>query len=469
MKRLRSPDLASKGWPAGAGLAATALLLVACEGGVPSRDEPSAPTFTEEELEALSTLSPAVLPAPPRDVTNDYADDARAAAFGQRLFFTPLFSGRLLDGDNNLAGGLGRPGETGKVSCASCHVPDAAFTDTRSPSQQISLAAGWGKRKAPSLLDIGHAKVVLWDGRRDALYNQVFGPIESPVEMNSSRLYVAQQVFVHFDEEYEAVFGELPPLDDEARFPPISDVLTGCEPDLEPEAVCEGAFHGSPGDQAEYDGMTDDDQHAVTRVVVNVGKAIAAYERLLTCGTSRFDAWMRGDAKALSASEQRGAQVFVQADCIRCHSGPFMSDQAFHNVGLAPASVASGFTDRDDRGALEGMAEALADELNSKGPFSDGYDGRLPDKVDPAWDGAFRTPTLRCVSQRPSFFHTGQVTSLAAVVDFFDAGGHAFGFYGTKEIEPLDLSDQDKSDLVAFLEALDGPGAAADLRVDPAR
>jgi cytochrome c peroxidase len=211
--------------------------------------------------------------------------------------------------------------------------------------------------------------------------------------------------------------------------------------------------------------MTADDQAAVTGVVVSFGKSIAAYERLLTCGPSRFDAWVAGDSEALSAGEQRGAQVFIGAGkCVDCHSGPFFSDQAFHNVGLMPGQVAAAFYDLDDRGAAVGVAAALEDPLNAAGPFSDGDDGRLPRNVPASFEGAFRTPMLRCASRRPSFMHTAQLRTLEAVVDFFDRGGDPGGYPGTSELEPLQLTSEQKADLVAFLQSLEGPGAAPALR-----
>ena len=441
------------------------------DGGSTTGTDDVPPEFSDEEWAALLELSPDPLPAPPPDLTNAWADDPAAAALGQAFFFTTVFSGRLLDGDQNGTGtSLGNKGEAGKVSCASCHVPDDAFTDTRSPSKQISLGAGWGRRRAPSLLDVGHAQLLMWDGRHDTLYNQVFGPLESPVEMNSSRLFVAQQVFAHFREPYEAVFGPMPPLDDTARFPSITPEVTGCTPaGSEVPMVCDGEIHGSPGDGAEFDGMAAADRDAVTRVVVNVGKAIGAYERKLACGPGRFDAWLHGDADALTPSEQRGAKLFVgAADCVSCHAGPFLSDQQFHNVGVVPAIVASAFIDADDRGAIVGLALAIDDPLSSRGVYSDGDDDRLPDTVDDSHEGAFRTPTLRCVAQRPSFLHTGQALGLAPVVAHFDAGGGPAGGYpGTNELVPLGLTADDRADLVAFLRTLDGPGADEDLRHAP--
>jgi cytochrome c peroxidase len=222
-----------------------------------------------------------------------------------------------------------------------------------------------------------------------------------------------------------------------------------------------------PGDGAEFDSMIVANQTAVTRVVVNAGKAIAAFERLLTCGATPFDAWIHGGAP-ISRAAQRGAVVFVgDGKCVSCHSGPFMSDQKFHNVGLTPQTVQQAFIDSDDQGAHTGIAYALANPINSHSPFSDGDDGRLPAMVTPGMSGAFRTPTMRCVSQRPTFMHTGQIQTLAELIEFFDGGGASTGYPGTNEIHPLGLTALEKSDLVAFLESLAGPGAAEALRQSP--
>jgi cytochrome c peroxidase len=428
------------------------------------------PTFTADEMAVLQALSPASLPAPPPDVSNKFADNAAAAAFGQKLFFETAFSGKLLDGDDDGSSHtLGMKGESGKVACAGCHVPAAGFLDNRTLGEQISLAAGWGKRRAPSLLDVGQAKLVMWDGRHDALYNQPFGPLENLLEMNSSRLYVAEQVYALYRSSYEPIFGAMPPLDDTTRFPAITGAATGCQPTtVDPTATCNGTEHGLPGDTAEYDEMAAADQDAVTQVVVNVGKAIGAYERLLTCGQGRFDQWMHGQAGALTASEQRGAAIFIgRGKCVGCHSGPYLSDQQFHNVGLEAGTVAVVFIDSNDPGASAGLAAAIADPLNVAGKYSDGNDGRLPASVAGSMNGAFRTPTLRCVARRPTFMHTGQLSSLAQVVGFFSRGGDPFGYPGTSELTALSLSAGDQQDLTAFLGTFEGPGPAAPLATAP--
>ncbi len=435
--------------------------------GVDVDDDPD-PELGEAEWAELRALAPDELPPPPADVTNAWADDAGAAAFGQALFFDPRFSGALLDGDNDgTPAALGRKGETGKVSCAGCHVPENGFSDTRSLRRQISLGAGWGIRRAPSLLDVGQSKLLMWDGRRGALFNQLFGVLESEVEMNSPRLYPAVKVFENHREAYEAIFGPLPPLDDEARFPHLKAEETGCLR-LDKDNKCVGVKRGAPGDGAEFDALAPEDRDAVTRILVNVGKAMAAYQRLLSCGPGPFDAWVHGDETALGRAEQRGAALFVgKARCTSCHSGPYFSDERFHNVGLRPGVVGTVFLGADDPGASVGIPLAKADPLSSRGAYSDGDDGRLPDEVGPGLLGAFRTPRLRCVAERPSFMHTGHVGSLADVIDFFDRGGEQVGFPGKNELVPLGLSARERADLLAFLKTLTGPGPSAELLGPP--
>jgi cytochrome c peroxidase len=204
----------------------------------------------------------------------------------------------------------------------------------------------------------------------------------------------------------------------------------------------------------------------VTRIVVNLGKALGAYERRLSCGPGRFDAYVHGDEAALSEAELRGAKLFVgKAGCITCHSGPYLTDQRFHNVGLAPGGVgAAGRTyDINDRGASVGLEAALEDPLNVKGKYSDGDDGRLPESIPDSMEGAFRTPSLRCVSTRPSFMHTGHMHSLSDVVAFFARGGDDSGFEGESENVNRNLSTEEQQDLVEFLKSLDGPGPPAEL------
>lgn len=432
----------------------TALLLlsaVGCSGGDPE----SPPAAPEDVATRLARLARDEVELPRPDATNAFADDPAAAAFGHKLFFDARFSGPLLEEDND--GGpedLGMQGETGRVACAGCHIPTSGFADTRSTRRQISLGSGWTRRRSPALLDFGQRGILMWDGRRDTAYNQIFGVIENPLEFNSSRLFVAQQLERYYRAEYEAIFGAMPSLE---GFEALTPETAGCTemPEDELTGRCPQPGHEDPN---------------VIQILVNMGKAIGAYERLLDCGASRFDDWIHGDAEALSAEEQAGARLFVEKGCDSCHSGPYLSDEAFHNVGAA--NVVANFVEPyDDPGAVDGVAGALEDPLNSRGPYSDGDDGRL-DRVPADLEtlrGAFRTPTLRCVSRRPSFMHAGQIRSLADVILFFDDGGDHQSYQGVKDARmvPLGLTSEERSQLVAFLEALDGSGPDPALTAEP--
>jgi cytochrome c peroxidase len=422
---------------------------------------------TAEERALLETLRYDEGPPPP-DPSNRVADDPAARAFGQALFYDPRFSGPLIEGDNDGSSAtLGLRGEAGRVSCAGCHVPADAFVDTRSPHRQVSLASLWTLRRSPTLLEVAFQPLYNWDGRRDSTWNQAAGVMESEREFNSSRLFVARRIAANHRDAYETIFGTLPPLDDTSRFPELAPTETGCVERTTMMGV-EYDCRGRPGDGAEYDGMDPADQAAVTRVMVDAGKALGAYLRALRCGPSRFDAWLDGDRTALSDGELRGALLFVgRAGCVSCHSGPLLSDGAFHNVGMAPAPVAVAIIDVNDRGAAAAIPDALADPLSTAGEFSDGDRGKLPAAARPEHEGAFRTPTLRCIARQPSFMHTGQLKTLSGVVSFFARGGDRSGYPGTSEPAPLDLTEEDRADLVAFLQSLDGPGPEAGLLVEP--
>jgi cytochrome c peroxidase len=455
----------SGGLAAGALLALAVTALPACGGADDA--PPAADGVTAEERALLRGLRYDDGP-PPADPSNRVADDAEARAFGQTLFFDPRFSGPLIEGDND--GGsatLGVRGEASRVSCAGCHVPADAFVDTRSPHRQVSLASLWTLRRTPTLLEVAFQPLYNWDGRRDALWNQAAGVMESEREFNSGRLFVAQQIARNHRDAYEAIFGTLPPLDDTERFPPLAPEAAGCK-ERTTSAGVEYVCRGKPGDGAEYDGLAADDQVAVTEVMVNTTKALGAYLRALRCGPGRFDAWLDGDGGALDDSELRGARLFVgRAGCVRCHSGPLLSDGAFHNVGMSPAPVAVAILDVNDRGAAAAIPEALADPLSTAGAFSDGDRQKLPAAAAPEHEGAFRTPTLRCIARQPSFMHTGQLTKLSTVVTFFARGGDRSGYPGTNELVPLELDEGERADLVAFLGSLDGQGPEPALLAAP--
>jgi cytochrome c peroxidase len=158
----------------------------------------------------------------------------------------------------------------------------------------------------------------------------------------------------------------------------------------------------------------------------NVTRAIAAFERTLVTPHGRFDRYLRGDKGALSDGEKRGLILFIgKAACSQCHKGPNLTDNRFHRLGLAAG----------------------------RGPRDV---GRLAVTGKESDRGSFKTPTLRnCVLTAP-YMHDGSLPTLSDVIDFYDRGGDvARG--KSPLIKRLDLSAQEKADLLAFLQSLTGP------------
>jgi cytochrome c peroxidase len=408
----------------------------------------ASPDLTDAERTALRDF--AIGPVPP-DPTNALADSPAAAALGQQLFFDARFSGPLLIGNNGSNGATGPAGASGTVACASCHDPASGGTDVRSRPANTSLGSAWTGRNAPSVYNAAYSPWQFWDGRRDSLWSQALGPIESSIEHNFSRLQVAHLMSQLYRGPYGEVFGTMPDLSDGARFPPS----------------------GKPGDAA-WDQMAPADQATIDRIFSNFGKAIEAYERKLVDRDSAFDRYMAGDSTALSAAAVRGAKLFVgRASCNECHLGPNFTDGRFHNTGVPQVGAT---VPAVDNGRSDGLAKVLANEFNAAGPYSDVADGAqlqaaaAASAQNPAeLIGAFKTPGLRGVARTAPYMHTGGFATLRDVVLFYRDGGAASGFAGEKDIamQPLLLSDRDVDDLVAFLESLSGAPLPASLVTAP--
>jgi cytochrome c peroxidase len=332
-------------------------------------------------------------PAPPADPSNEYADNPRAATLGQQLFADPAFSG------------------DGTISCATCHDPARSYQDGRSTS--AGARGKSGNRNAPSLLAAAHAPLQFWDGRADSLWMQATGPFENELEFASSRLVVAHRIFDAYRDTYESVFAKhpLPPLSDSLRFPNA----------------------GKPGTPS-YDAMTAADQDSISRILVNVGKAIAAFERTLRAKPSALDRYVEGDTAALTATEKDGLQDWFTAGCIQCHWGPWLTDQAFHNVrfpsGRADAAA--------DLGAESGLRLLQESPFRMNGIYSDFQrDFRAPvDNVAMAsLRGRFRTPSLRGVAESGPWGHGGTFTELEAIASHYGNQGKdvTSGAVGTLE------------------------------------
>jgi cytochrome c peroxidase len=156
--------------------------------------------------------------------------------------------------------------------------------------------------------------------------------------------------------------------------------------------------------------------------VDTIVKAIAEYERTIEPGISPFDRWIGGDESAISESAKRGFATFNgKANCSGCHSGWRMTDDNFHDIGTTT-------TDK-------GRGRELKD--------------------DPMMQFAFKTPTLRSVAVRPPYMHNGSATTLEEVVKHYEKGGIDRASRSPMMM-PLELSDQERQDLVAFMQTLTG-------------
>ncbi len=373
------------------------------------------PAWTEAELALVRTLSLEALPPPPVDPSNRVADDPGAAALGRALFFDTRLSA------NN------------EVSCATCHLPDRQFQDDR------PLAQGVGRtdRRTMPLAGMAHAPFVFWDGRKDSLWAQALGPLESPVEHGGDRTQYAHIIAEHYRTDYEAIFGPLPDLED---LPPFAG------PVLDAEA------------SAAWEAMATPDREAVNVVFANLGKAIAAYERTIMPPQTRFDAWLASDAfpapGLLTADEIAGLRLFVgEAQCINCHNGPLLTDNHFHNTGV-PAHPDL----PEDRGREAGARLVREDPFNCLGPYSDAAPAdcaefRFMAPESPDMLRAFKAPSLRGVASRPPYMHAGQIATLTDVIAHYVAAPEAPA--GHSELEPLNLDAAERRQIEAFLRSLE--------------
>jgi cytochrome c peroxidase len=339
---------------------------------------------------------------------------------------------------------LGAKDELHKVSCKSCH-SGAALDDERSNPDNISSGTGLHSRNSPALVNSSFYVWTNWGGRFAAQWELPPVVVESPVIMNGTRLAVAHRIFDAYKTDYEAVFGAITaPLGDTARFP-----LTG------------------KPTQATFEGMTADDKTAVNRILANYGKALAAYTRKLVSREAPFDAWMAGDDSALTASQLKGAKLFVKTGCLNCHSGAHFSDHDFHDLGVL--QTGAGVLATDD-GRFKDLPGLLTSAININTPFSDKTDtGKLAGLTNPPPDsmkGQFRTPSLRGVAQSAPYMHSGQLATLSAVIDFYAVAGTLDT--GAGQLTPFSITPQEKADLIAFLGTLTGKPVDNALLLDTA-
>jgi len=424
--------LQSVAWMLGCVIAASAALVVTFANAAARQPATGADRWSAEDMAVLASLSLKRLPPVPVDPSNAVEGLPAAVGLGRRLFSDARFSGN------------------GAVSCASCHDPQKQFQD----GLPVGRGVGTGSRRAMPIVGAGYGSWLFWDGRKDSLWAQALGPLEDAVEHGGNRTRYAHLVAENYRKEYEDVFRALPRLD-------------GLPSDAGP--------NGSTAEKAAWAAMEARQREDVSRVFSNMGKAIAAYEKSLQHEPSRLDRYIdavvTGDPAAqgmLRPNEVRGLRLFMgKAQCVTCHNGPLFTDQQFHNTGVPPRDAA-----RPDRGRADATAKVRGDEFNCLGPFSDAQPKQCQElrfmvSDDPALEGAFKTPGLRGVARRPPYMHAGQFATLEQIVRHYVAAPHAAvghseltrrhrrGTDGTHtERAPIELTDAEVADLVAFLGTL---------------
>ena len=353
----------------------------------------------ENHLHDVAELSLDALGPLPADPSNRFADDREAAALGERFFFDTRLS------------------SNGKVSCASCHDPKRQFQDGRA----LAKGVGTTSRRTMPLAGTAYSPFLFWDGRKDSLWAQALGPLESAVEHGGTRAQYAQVIAAHYRRDYERVFGPMPELR---------------QPD------------------------------AVTQVFVNIGKAIAAYERRIQHAPTRFDRfvseWTRTGAMPkdiLDAKERAGLALFVgKANCVQCHNGPLLTNNEFHNTGVparvvAPAKAGA----QSDLGRFVAVAAVRSDEFNCRSRWSDAKPSDCAEleflaPASATQVRAYKVPSLRGVSDRAPYMHAGQFKTMAQVLDHYNAAPRAPA--GHTELKPLHLTKVELRQLEAFLRTL---------------
>lgn len=288
------------------------------------------------------------------------------------------------------------------ISCASCHHPDKGWAfDTQFG---VGVDGQEGNRNSPVSYNRILSGAQFWDGRAATLEEQAIGPIANPVEMANTH------------------------------------------------EVCVQTLKEIPGYEVQFRKIYGD---GVT--IENVGSALATFERAIVTGPAPYDyyevvrnfqqqfdeeeleyleedapelheryaAALKG-AEEMSESARRGREIFFseKGNCTACHAGANFTDEQYHNLGIG----------MDKENPDWGRYEVTKDEKDR---------------------GAFKTPTIRNVAQTFPYMHDGSLATLEEVVDWYVKGGHPNPWLSDK-MKKLDLTEQEKKDLVAFMKACTG-------------
>ncbi|WP_349431847.1 cytochrome c peroxidase [Methylomarinum sp. Ch1-1] len=294
-------------------------------------------------------------------------------------------------------------------SCAMCHIPEQGFS-----SNEMATAVGIEgrsvRRNSPTLYNAAYAPLLFHDGRESTLEQQVWSPLLAHNEMgNPSIGYVIDKI------------NALPDYD--GLFESIFDRKAGME---------------------------------------TIGQAIASYERTLNSADSPFDRWYYGKQQnAIDAAAKRGFDLFNgKAGCSACHrvekSHALFSDYRLHNTGIGyrdamqktPAKqkiqLAPGVFVEVDSDTIKAVSESKPNDL-----------GRYEISQNPDDSWKYKTPSLRNIALTAPYMHNGSLSSLKEVLRFYNQGGIANENLDPL-IKPLQLTDDEITDILAFLQTLTG-------------
>lgn len=284
------------------------------------------------------------------------------------------------------------------VACATCHDPRAGFADGRGEKTSAGVGGSLGARNSPTTLNAAFLAEQFWDGRAPTLEAQAVQPLINPIEMAFP--------------DHDAVVKK----------------LRGIE---EYQPLFAAAF-GS-------------DEVTIERV----GQAIASFERTLISLEAPIDRFLAGDQSAISEAAKRGWELYNgKARCNNCHGHvgafPLLTDEQYHNLGVGttdPRFVEIARQAERDPASVDRLADdPIVGEL-----------GRFIVTRERKHLGGFKTVHLRNVALTAPYMHDGSEATLLDVIEFYDRGGEPNPWLDGG-IRALDLTDQEKADLVELLE-----------------
>lgn len=300
----------------------------------------------------------------------------------------------------------GRLSADGSVSCATCHHPDQGFA--AHTQFGVGINGQEGGRNSPVAYNRILSGAQFWDGRAASVEEQAKGPIANPIEMGNTHEAAVKTIdgIEGYRLQFEAVFGP-----DSVNIENVAKAIASFERVL-------------------VTGPSPYDYRAVLQPLVDQYKTEEDLAELKEEDPELYDRYVQlkkdADAHPMSEEAIRGQALFFspKSNCTACHAGANFTDELYHNLGVGMDA------EKPDLGRFE-----LTKEEKDR--------------------GAFKTPTIRNVALTAPYMHDGTQKTLAEVVDWYAKGGHPNPQLSDR-IKKLDLTDQDKADLVAFMEACTG-------------